>query len=67
MRKFFWICFYFFSYPVGSHQEKFGSHQKKGITESVYASVSSNPDSLISGAYAPVAVFFGYNLLEEAI
>lgn len=63
MRKFFWICFLFLFVSCGSHQEKL-LPQKRHLTESVYASVIVQPDSLYQ-AYAPVGGILDYNLLEE--
>ncbi|MCM4153448.1 efflux transporter periplasmic adaptor subunit [Arenibacter sp. N53] len=63
MRNFFWINFLFLFISCGSQQEKIFP-AKQHLTESVYASVTVQPDSLYQ-AYAPVGGILDFNLLEE--
>ncbi|MCK0146614.1 efflux RND transporter periplasmic adaptor subunit [Arenibacter sp. F26102] len=63
MRQFFWINFLFLFISCGSQQETIFP-TKKHLTESVYASVTVQPDSLYQ-AYAPVGGILDLNLLEE--
>jgi len=63
MRNFFWFCFLLLFLSCGSKQEKIHP-TKKLLTESVYASVTVQPDSLYQ-AYAPVGGILDLNLLEE--
>ena len=63
MRNLFCINFLFLFISCGSQQEKI-LPTKKHLTESVYASVTVQPDSLYQ-AYAPVGGILDLNLLEE--
>tara|TARA_R110000868_G_scaffold93190_1_gene258081 strand:- start:57844 stop:58926 length:1083 start_codon:yes stop_codon:yes gene_type:complete len=63
MRNFFWIFFLLLFLSCGSKKEKI-LPTKKHLTESVYASVTVQPDSLYQ-AYAPVGGILDLNLLEE--